>query len=132
MHRDVQLALDLASARRALDRGSLKSAVRHVWDAALVAVFMDDEQSLQETIDLATAVADRASGRMRKDAQMAATYCSRCLADARAGVLPSGTLGRLVDRLPSHAVKTCPECAETVKAEVEVCRFCSHRFDRAL
>jgi hypothetical protein len=25
--------------------------------------------------------------------------------------------------------KTCPQCAETVKLEAKVCRFCGHRFE---
>ena len=27
------------------------------------------------------------------------------------------------------AKKTCPACAETVKAEAKICRFCRHGFD---
>ena len=27
------------------------------------------------------------------------------------------------------AEKTCPDCAEKVKAEAKVCRFCGHRFE---
>lgn len=31
---------------------------------------------------------------------------------------------------PAPVEKTCPDCAETVKAAANVCRFCGHRFDQ--
>lgn len=30
----------------------------------------------------------------------------------------------------SEELKTCPECAESVKAAARVCRFCGHRFEK--
>lgn len=29
---------------------------------------------------------------------------------------------------PKVAEKTCPQCAETVKFEAKICRFCNHQF----
>jgi hypothetical protein len=33
--------------------------------------------------------------------------------------------------VPAGATKTCPDCAETVKAEARICRHCRHDFEAA-
>lgn len=33
--------------------------------------------------------------------------------------------------MTTTATRTCPQCAEEVKAEARVCRFCGHRLDHA-
>jgi hypothetical protein len=33
-----------------------------------------------------------------------------------------------VASLPREALKKCPDCAEEVKAEARVCRFCGYNF----
>lgn len=47
---------------------------------------------------------------------------------ARAGASPPERFGQ--PEAPPDT-KTCPECAETVKAAAKLCRFCGHRFDQA-
>jgi len=45
-------------------------------------------------------------------------------------VAVSMTAGHAAGIAPDGREKTCPRCAETVKAAALVCRYCGHEFDR--
>jgi uncharacterized protein UPF0547 len=125
-----RLAAELARARDSLEAGKLGRAVREAWHGGQIAARLNDERSLEAVIELAEAIRDRSSGREQEDVAVLARYCSHCLTHARAGVRPSvSPLARLVGLGSSQPVKTCPQCAETIKAAAKVCRFCGHRFD---
>jgi hypothetical protein len=51
-------------------------------------------------------------------------------------VKPSGTLTvtyNLEEDTPGRQEeKTCPDCAEQVKAAAKICRYCSHEFDQSI
>ena len=121
----------LHAARKALEDARLKRALRLAWEAALQSNSSNDREGLEEVIDLAQAIRDRSQGRTREEASTLATYC----ASARDNPQPTRLFGLLPGRFDDRtrrgtpeAGKVCPDCAETVKREAQICRFCGHRF----
>ena len=123
--------MSLDAASKALERGRLKRALRLAWEAALRSTSTNDREGLAEVIDLAEAIRDRSQGRTREDASSLAAYCA-CARDNPQPPRLFGLLrGRFDDRTrrgAPEAGKVCPDCAETVRREARICRFCGHRF----
>src|SRR6266571_1084998 len=115
-----RLAAELASARAALEHGRLKRAIRNVWSGGRIAARLNDQESLEALIEIGKAIRGRASGRELDAAATLVAYCSHCLDDARAGISRTSPLARLVRIGSSDATKTCPDCAETIRAAARV------------
>ena len=129
MARQARIHRNLEQAREALDHGRVKRALKHAWEAGLPASSSNDARSLQEVIELGGAIRERASGREADEAARLVAYCSEALQNPRRRTAWLGFRTDGAVALPE--TKTCPDCAETIKAAAKVCRFCGHRFEPA-
>lgn len=118
----------LARAREDLRRDRVRAAIRHCWDAALDGASRNDPAMLADAQAVATAAGERATGKDARQATMLVRYCAEALVDAREGVEPRTVWSGLLS-FGRERAKTCPDCAEKVKAAARVCRFCGYRFD---
>jgi hypothetical protein len=126
---EKRLATELATARAALEQGHAKRALRAAWNGCRIAARLNDEPGLEAVLALAAEIRGQASGRELAEAETLGKYCGHCLDDARAGIRrPASPLARLIG-IGSEPQKTCPDCAETIKAAARVCRFCGYRFE---
>jgi hypothetical protein len=120
----------LASARKALERGRPRQAVRKVWTGGQIAAWLNDTAGLEAAIEVGKAIQERSVGRDRSDAEALVRYCSHCLVDAEAGVRQGASpFARSLGKSTPRPVKACPDCAETIHSAAKVCRFCGRRFE---
>jgi hypothetical protein len=127
--RDWDSDPSVVRARSLLADDRFQGAVKEAWKAANFAVLTDDERGYSVVRDLAGEIEARASGRTQRNAVVLGSYISHCQDTSAAGTRPASLFARLFGARPAQKTKTCPECAETVKAAARVCRFCDHRFD---
>jgi hypothetical protein len=119
---------ELDEAAALLAAGRHAAALRHAWRAVQEAVRLRDRASLDAAAAFAVSAATLARGREREDAHVLHRYAEACLADLDAGV-PQRPPFSLRRRPETPALKTCPDCAESVRPAARVCRFCGYRFE---
>jgi hypothetical protein len=121
----------LDAARKALEGGRPRRALRLAWAAAARSASGNDREGLEEVIDLAETIRDRSQGRAREEASTLAAYSAYARDNPQPPRLFGLLRGRYDDRTrpgTPEPGKVCPSCAETVRPEARICRFCGHRF----
>jgi hypothetical protein len=126
----VQLRRDpLERARKALEQGDLRGAVKLGWTAAIAAARSRSVSELTAVRALGVAVRDRSEGREQDEARSLAVYCETALNQIESGVRERSPLMRMLSRSPRDiAMKICPDCAESVQPAARICRYCGHEF----
>jgi len=126
--RSVEASRALKLSQAALEKHAVGRAVRGAWEAANAAVRADDEETLAAVVALASQLEEQEVGRERREVTLLRAYASHCLQDLRSGGRQRPILDRLLRRRPGPQTKQCPDCAETILAAANVCRFCGYRF----
>jgi Uncharacterised protein family UPF0547 len=121
----------LEKARALLDEQP-EQALTHAWRAATVAAQRRDDAALRSAAELGRDVRGRLSGKDERHAGQLVRYCEEAVEDnllRRQGFLPrSWSLSWTRTRTE---LKKCPDCAETILRDANVCRFCGYRFAEA-
>jgi hypothetical protein len=123
----LRVAHHLERARALLDRRP-EAALKHAWRAATIAARRRDDSSLRSLGAIGREVESRIGSKGARNAHTLARFCDEAVEDNY--LRSQGLSSRLWSRSKVE-VKSCPDCAETILARANVCRFCGYRFAEA-
>jgi DNA-directed RNA polymerase subunit RPC12/RpoP len=113
----------VSAVRREIEAGSVSPhALVLLFNASSDAQHAGDIATLEQTLELARAIAGTAEEHLQAEAERLATICEQSLAGVRE------RQGEAGPARPRHGTIACPECGNEVPADGIRCRRCGHRF----
>ena len=113
----------LETVRQEIEGGTVSPhSLVLLFNAASDAEYAGEIATLEETLELARAIAELAGESLQAEARRLATICEQSLASVRERHVASG-----VTESPDRLI-ICPECGNEVPTDAIRCRRCGHRF----
>jgi hypothetical protein len=119
------MAMDerLAAVQQEIEGGSVSpQALVLLFNAASDAEHAGDIATLEQTLELARAIAETTEENFQAEAERLAAICAQSLASVRERQEAGES------REPRDGMIGCPECGNEVSVDALRCRRCGHRF----
>jgi ribosomal protein L40E len=113
----------LTAVRNEIEAGSVSPhSLVLLFNAASAAEHAGDVATLEQTLELARAIAEMAGETLQAEAKRLATICEQSLTSVRERLAASAATE------PRERMISCPECGNEVPPDALRCRRCGHRF----